>query len=37
MASRQYQDNMFESAASVMRMSTDDDDQADQQHELADH
>jgi len=29
-------DDMPEPAAGVMRMSADDDDQADQQHELAD-
>ena len=35
-ASRRYLDDMPEPAAGVMRMSADDDDQADQQHELAD-
>ena len=35
-AGRRQLDDMLEPAAGVMRMSADDDDQADQQHELAD-
>jgi len=35
-ADRRQLDDMPEPAAGVMRMSADDDDQADQQHELAD-